>query len=39
MRMLSIDMKTYSSIDLMKAGVYAYISASDFECDYYSKGI
>ena len=28
---LSIDIETFSSIDLIKCGVYAYTSASDFE--------
>ena len=31
MRRLSIDIETYSSIDLVKSGVYAYTSAPDFE--------
>ena len=30
MRELSIDIETYSSIDLTKSGVYAYSSAPDF---------
>ncbi|WP_446898818.1 DNA polymerase [Clostridium sp. LBM24168] len=29
--MLAIDVETYSSIDLIKCGVYAYVEASDFE--------
>lgn len=31
MRVLSIDLETYSSMDLAKAGVYAYTLALDFE--------
>lgn len=31
MSRLSIDIETYSSVDLVKAGVYAYTSAPDFE--------
>nr|WP_047810187.1 DNA polymerase [Desulfosporosinus acididurans] len=31
MNVLSIDLETYSSVDLKKAGVYAYTSAPDFE--------
>lgn len=31
MRILSIDIETYSSIDLTKCGVYAYTEAEDFE--------
>ena len=31
MRSLSIDIETYSSIDLVKSGVYAYTFAPDFE--------
>lgn len=31
MRTLGIDIETYSSVDLKKAGVYAYTSAPDFE--------
>ncbi len=31
MRKLSIDIETYSSVDLMKSGVYAYVEAPDFE--------
>jgi len=31
MRRLSIDIETYSSIDLVKSGVYAYASVPDFE--------
>jgi DNA polymerase len=31
MDVLGIDLETYSSVDLKKAGVYAYTSASDFE--------
>lgn len=31
MRTLGIDIETYSSVDLIKAGVYAYTSAPDFE--------
>ena len=30
MRELSIDIETYSSIDLVKSGVYAYCGAPDF---------
>ncbi|SPF54610.1 DNA polymerase [Candidatus Desulfosporosinus infrequens] len=30
-RTLGIDLETYSSVDLTKAGVYAYTSAPDFE--------
>ncbi|WP_147565107.1 DNA polymerase [Clostridium tyrobutyricum] len=29
--MLAIDVETYSSTDLIKCGVYAYVEASDFE--------
>lgn len=31
MRILAIDIETFSSIDLIKCGVYAYTSAPDFE--------
>ena len=31
MRTLCIDIETYSSIDLVKSGVYAYTSAPDFQ--------
>jgi DNA polymerase len=31
MRILSIDIETYSSVDLAKCGVYAYSEAMDFE--------
>ena len=31
MRTLGIDIETYSSVDLVKAGVYAYVEAPDFE--------
>lgn len=31
MRTLAIDIETYSSVDLRKAGVFAYTEASDFE--------
>src|ERR1035437_1543404 len=31
MRTLSIDLETHSSIDLVRAGVYSYTSAPDFE--------
>ncbi|TGE31311.1 DNA polymerase [Desulfosporosinus sp. Sb-LF] len=31
MRTLGIDLETYSSVDLKKAGVYSYTSAPDFE--------
>lgn len=31
MRSLSIDIETYSSVDLAKSGVYRYIESSDFE--------
>lgn len=31
MRTLAIDIETYSSIDLVKSGVYAYSESSDFE--------
>ena len=31
MKILSIDIETYSSIDLSKSGVYAYTEADDFE--------
>ncbi len=31
MRTLGIDIETFSSVDLIKAGVYAYTSAPDFE--------
>lgn len=31
MRILSIDIETFSSVDLVKSGVYKYASASDFE--------
>lgn len=30
-KVLSIDIETYSSVDLIKSGVYAYADASDFE--------
>lgn len=31
MREMSIDIETYSSVDLVKSGVYRYVSAPDFE--------
>lgn len=31
MRMLSIDLETYSSVDIAKAGLYKYIQSDDFE--------
>lgn len=31
MRVLQIDLETYSSIDLIKSGVYRYVEADDFE--------
>ena len=31
MRTLSIDIETYSSVDLAKSGVYAYSEAPDFQ--------
>ena len=31
MKILSIDIETYSSVDLTKCGVYAYTLAKDFE--------
>ena len=31
MRTMSIDIETYSSVDLKEAGVYAYVDAPDFE--------
>lgn len=31
MRILGIDIETYSSVDLIKCGVYRYVEASDFE--------
>lgn len=31
MRELSIDIETYSSVDLVKSGVYAYVNAPDFQ--------
>jgi len=31
MRVLSIDLETFSSVELVKAGVYAYTSVPDFE--------
>lgn len=31
MRTLALDLETYSSVNLTKAGVYAYTSATDFE--------
>lgn len=31
MKLLSIDIETYSSVDLVKSGVYAYADAPDFE--------
>lgn len=31
MTTLSVDIETYSSIDLIKSGVYAYVEAPDFE--------
>ena len=33
MREISIDIETYSSVDLIKSGVYAYVSAPDFQID------
>jgi DNA polymerase I - 3''-5'' exonuclease and polymerase domains len=31
MKTMSIDIETYSSVDLLEAGVYAYVDAPDFE--------
>lgn len=31
MRELSIDLETYSSVDLLKCGVYAYVNSPDFQ--------
>ena len=31
MKTISIDIETYSSVDLTKAGVYRYAESSDFE--------
>lgn len=31
MKTLAIDIETYSSVDLIKSGVYAYTEAPDFE--------
>ena len=31
MRTLSIDIETYSSIDIAKAGLYKYAQSKDFE--------
>ena len=31
MRTISIDIETYSSVDLAKSGVYRYAEAPDFE--------
>ena len=31
MKLLSIDIETYSSVDLVKCGVYAYCESADFE--------
>lgn len=31
MKLLSVDIETYSSVDLIKSGVYAYCESSDFE--------
>ena len=31
MKTLSIDIETYSSVDLIKCGVYKYAESSDFE--------
>jgi DNA polymerase len=31
MKMLSIDLETYSSVDLAKSGVYRYVQSPDFE--------
>lgn len=31
MKTLAIDIETYSSVDLIKSGVYAYTEALDFE--------
>ncbi|MGD6778441.1 DNA polymerase [Sutcliffiella horikoshii] len=31
MKLLSIDIETYSSVDLIKSGVYAYCESNDFE--------
>lgn len=31
MKTLSIDIETYSSVSLQKAGVYRYVEAPDFE--------
>ncbi len=31
MKTISIDIETYSSVDLAKSGVYRYVEAPDFE--------
>ena len=31
MRILSIDIETYSDVDLIKSGVYPYTASSNFE--------
>ena len=31
MKTISIDIETYSSVDLAKAGVYRYVESEDFE--------
>ena len=31
MKTLAIDLETYSSVDLVKCGVYPYVESSDFE--------
>ena len=31
MHEMSIDIETYSSVDLVKSGVYAYVQAPDFQ--------
>ena len=31
MRILALDLETYSGVDLKRCGVYAYTGAADFE--------
>lgn len=39
MKILSIDIETYSSVDLVKSGVYAYSESDDFEILLFAYGI
>ena len=39
MKTLAIDIETYSSIDLIKSGVYAYSESDDFEILLFAYGV